>query len=49
MWGRDWVSYFVEKIQALKEDKTTWPEPEDYSKDIWILTVNRTHCWIEEP
>jgi hypothetical protein len=37
IWGRDWVWYFVEKIQVLKEDKITWPEPEEYGKDIWIL------------
>jgi hypothetical protein len=47
MWGRDWVWYFVEKIQALKEEKITWPE--DFGEDIWILTVDGTHCWIQEP
>jgi hypothetical protein len=44
MWKRDWVWYFVEKIQALKEEKITWPE--DYGKDLWIMTVDGTHCWI---
>jgi hypothetical protein len=47
MWGRDWVWYYLEKIQALKKEKITWPE--DFDEDIWVLTVDGTHCWIQEP
>jgi hypothetical protein len=48
MWGRDWVWYFVEKVQALKAEKIVWPN--DYGgDDIWVLSVDGTHCWIQEP
>jgi hypothetical protein len=46
-WGRDKCWYYVEKVQALKAQKITWPE--DLGDDIWVLTVDGTHCWIQEP
>lgn len=44
--GRDWVWYFLEKVQALKAVKIRWPES---NEDVWVITVDGTHCWIEEP
>jgi len=48
MKGRDWVWYFLEKIQALKAIKICWPE-DNFGSDIWVITVDGTHCWISEP
>ncbi len=48
MWGRDWCCFFVEKIQALKAEKIVWPE-ENVGDDIYAITVDGTHCWIQEP
>jgi hypothetical protein len=45
--GRNLVWYFLRKLQALKADVIVWPE--DWGDDIWIVTVDGTHCWIEEP
>jgi hypothetical protein len=45
-YGREWVWYFIEKIQQLKAEKITFPEA---SSDVFILTVDGTHCWIQEP
>lgn len=45
--GRDLVWYYLRKLQALKADVIVWPE--DWGDDIWIITVDGTHCWIEEP
>ena len=44
--GQIWET--IEKIQYLKFQKVTWSD--DYaSADIWIMTVDGTHVWIEEP
>ena len=48
MQGWDWVWHFLEKIQALKAVKICWPD-DNFGSDIWILTVDGTHCWITEP
>jgi len=48
MQGRDWVWYYLEKIQALLPEKIYWPE-DDFDGDIWVITVDGTHCWISEP
>ena len=45
--ARQWVWYFVKKIQALKEERIVWPE--DWGNDIWIIMVDGMHCWIKEP
>lgn len=44
---REWVWYYVRKIQALKVIKIVWPDhfPDD---DIWIISVDCTDCPIEE-
>jgi hypothetical protein len=47
-WGRDWSWFFVEKIQGLKVEKIKWPD-DNFGTDIWALTVDGTHCWIQEP
>ena len=45
--ARELVWYFLKKIQALKADVIVWPD--DWGDDIWIVTVDGTHCWIKEP
>lgn len=45
---RKWTWYFIEKIQALKKEKITWPE-DDYGNDKWIMSVDGVHCWCQEP
>ena len=45
---RDYVWYWVERIQALKTLKIVWPE-DNYGDDIWIMTVDGTHIGCEEP
>jgi hypothetical protein len=47
-WGREKVWYYVEKVQALKAQKIVWPA-DNFGDDIWCLTVDGTHCWIQEP
>jgi DDE superfamily endonuclease len=47
--GREWTWYYCEKIQALKSQKITWPSHSEFSDDIWVVTVDGTHCWIHEP
>ena len=47
-WGRDKVWYYVEKIQALKAQKIVWPD-DTFGDDIWVQTVDGTHCWLREP
>jgi hypothetical protein len=39
--------YFLICLQALKEEHIVWPA--DWDDDILIITVDGTHCWIEEP
>jgi len=44
---REWVWYYVEKIQNLKHEKIVWPD--DYlADDVWIASVDTTDCPIEE-
>ena len=45
--SRKRVWYFLERICALKHKKIVWPD--DFGNDIWIITVDGTHCWIIEP
>jgi hypothetical protein len=56
--GREWVMFFLLRLQALKDVKITWPEhwggnnneEEDDDTTIWwVITVDGTHVWIEEP
>ena len=47
-YGRDWCWYYIEKVQALKAVKISWPD-NLYSDDLWVLTVDGVHCWINEP
>jgi hypothetical protein len=47
--GRETVWYYLEKIQALKAAKIRWPSDEECEGNLWILTVDGTHCWLEEP
>jgi len=48
MQGRDWVWFFLEKVQALKAVKICWPD-DNFGSDIWVITVDGTHCWITKP
>jgi hypothetical protein len=45
--GREWVWFYLEALQDLKYVKIVWPD--DWGPDIWIITVDGTHCWIHEP
>lgn len=45
--GRQWVWFYLEKIQALKAQKITWPV-DNYGTDVWILTVDGIHSWYHE-
>jgi len=45
--ARDRVWYFLKKLRELKHQKIVWPD--DFGDDIWIITVDGTHCWINEP
>jgi hypothetical protein len=47
--AREAVWYFLTRLQALKEEVIVWPGPDEWGDDIWIITVDGTHCWIEEP
>jgi hypothetical protein len=47
MWGRDWVWYFFKKVQALKAKNIVWPD--NFGGEKWVITVDGTHCWIQEP
>jgi DDE superfamily endonuclease len=54
---RYWVWNMVEKIALLKDEVIIWPDswnnednPDDpTSETIWIVTVDGTHCRIQEP
>jgi hypothetical protein len=46
--GRLWIWYFIERIRALKQLKIRWPD-DGFGDDIWVLTVDGQHCWIQEP
>ena len=39
----------MENIQALKVEKIIWPDDDFFGDDIWIISVDGTHFWIEEP
>jgi len=47
MHARKWNLYYVNKLQALKAMKIVWPR--DWGNDIWIITVDGTHCCINKP
>jgi hypothetical protein len=40
---------YVEKIQAMKAEKIVWDETFYNNHDDWIISVDGTHCWINEP
>jgi hypothetical protein len=40
---------FVTKICALKEEVIRFPQPDEMKNDIWIMSVDGTHVWIQEP
>jgi len=46
--GRDQIWDMVLRIQLLKVIKITWSDDLG-GNDIWIMTVDGTHCWISEP
>jgi hypothetical protein len=47
-YSRDLVWFYLKKIQALKAEKIRWPD-DNFGSDIWAITVDGTHCWINEP
>ena len=46
--GRDKIWNMVRRIQLLQFIKITWPD-ELGGNNIWIMSVDGTHCWIAEP
>jgi prolyl oligopeptidase PreP (S9A serine peptidase family) len=44
---RQWE--YVEKIQALKAEKIVWDDTFYVEEEDWIVSVDGTHCWIQEP
>jgi hypothetical protein len=45
-WSQNWVWFFIlEKIRALRAQKIVF---EDDCEDIWILSVDGTHCWMHK-
>jgi DDE superfamily endonuclease len=40
---------YVEKIQAMKAEKIVWDDSFYAEEEDWIITVDGTHCWINEP
>ena len=47
-WSATLVWETIAKLRALQHDKIRWEE--DLCKDdIWALTVDGVHCWVEEP
>lgn len=45
--ARDDVWYYLRKIQSLKAEVIVWPA--NWGNDVWIITVDGTHCWVKEP
>ena len=43
---REWVWYYVPKLQALKHEKIVFPE--DFGSDVWICSVDCTDCPTQE-
>jgi hypothetical protein len=48
MWGQDRCWFYIKRVQALKAQKITWPD-NNFGDDIWAITVDGTHCWVQEP
>ena len=46
--GRDKIWDMVRRIQLLQFIKITWPDDLG-GNNIWIMSVDGTHCWIAEP
>jgi len=45
--GKAWE--YVKKLRALKNEVICFPSDEEVRDDIWIMTVDGTHVWIQEP
>lgn len=48
-WGRMKCWYYIEKIAALKAEKIYWPDDLMHDSEIWCMSVDGTHFWIQEP
>ena len=47
-YSRDRIWDMLKRIRGMKADKITWPD--DLGRDdIWIMSVDGTHCCIAEP
>mgnify|MGYP003316197501 CR=1 FL=1 len=47
-YSRSHIWEVIEKIQHLKFQKVNWPDDFAFA-DIWVMSVDGTHVWIEEP
>jgi hypothetical protein len=45
--GRIRLWYYLRKLQALKSEVIVWPDV--WGSDVWVITVDGTHSWIEKP
>jgi hypothetical protein len=46
-WARGRYWFWATRIQALKSEKIVFPE--FHAGEEWVMTVDGTHCWIQEP
>jgi hypothetical protein len=46
-WAREKYWFWCRKIQGMKGEKIVFPQFD--VNDEWVMTVDGTHCWIQEP
>ncbi|KAG7372514.1 hypothetical protein IV203_018657 [Nitzschia inconspicua] len=47
-WSRRKIWFWINRIAALQSEKIFWPK-DNFGNDIWAITVDGVHCWIQEP
>ncbi|KAG7368233.1 hypothetical protein IV203_030976 [Nitzschia inconspicua] len=47
-WSRRKIWFWINQIAALQSEKIFWPK-DNFGNDIWAITVDGAHCWIQEP
>jgi hypothetical protein len=48
-YARKWVWFYVEKVASLKAEKIVWPADNFGNDAKWVISVDGTHFWIQEP
>jgi hypothetical protein len=41
--------WYIDRIRALKAEKIVWPDDLGKDDEKWIISVDGTHFWIQEP